>query len=354
MVQFKRFSHLARAAVLPLLVAFAFWPVTDNVRATAVSSPDDQAKSDGAAGEKKAESKKEDSTKTQEDGGPEYVRIRRDKRNLATALETSVVTFSDSKKYPGATVDLIGAIHLGEASYYEELNTLFDTYDSLLFEAVMPEEAVEKDLRPGHGRAGRKELSDEEEWSEAKIGMAAISVLQLGMKDALGLEFQLAAIDYAKSNFVHADMTAEEFEATMKKRGESFSKMLAIEMSKAMTEQQKKNPIAMNLDLMLSALSSDRIYRVRRIAAVELAKAGEGEAFAGADGTSTIITERNLKALDVLRRELKAGHKRIGIFYGAGHLADMEKRMVSDFGFARTNESWLTAWHLRSEAPAGK
>lgn len=349
MFQFPRCCCSSRPS-LPILVAAVLLPTLSFL--STASSFDDKPKakpeSKAAKESRKDDNQKGDAAKSEQ----EYVRIRKDDRKLAAALETSVVTFSESNKYAGATVDLIGAIHLGEAQYYDQLNTLFDKYDALLFEAVMPEEAVKQDLRPGSGRAGSKELSDEQEWSEAKIGMAAISVLQLGMKDALGLEFQLAAIDYAKDNFVHADMTAEEFEATMAKRGESFSKMLAIEMSKAMTEQQKKNPLAMNLDMMLSALSSDRVYRIRRIAAVELAKAGEGEAFAGSDGTSTIITERNLKALEVLKKELKAGHKKIGIFYGAGHLADMEKRMVSDFGFKRTGESWLTAWKLREAAPA--
>ena len=51
----------------------------------------------------------------------------------------------------------------------------------------------------------------------------------------------------------------------------------------------------------------------------------------------------------MLKRELKAGKKKIGIFYGAGHLADMEERMVKDFGSERTDESWLVAWHLREE-----
>ena len=178
--------------------------------------------------------------------------------------------------------------------------------------------------------------------------MTAISVLQLGMKDALGMEFQLTGVDYTAENFVHADMTAEEFESSMSRRGESFSGMLLTEMGKSMAAQQEQNPIAMNLDLMLSALSSDRAYRIRRIAAVQLAKAGAGDAFAGFDGTSTIITERNKKCLDVMSREIKNGKKKIGIFYGAGHFADMEDRMIDEYGFQRTAEDWLIAWHLRA------
>lgn len=302
-----------------------------------------------AAADTTVESSSDSSDEEKSEPKLEYVRIRKNEKNLAVALETSVVSFAHSKQFSNATVDLIGAIHLGEADYYAALNKLFDKYDALLFEAVMPEEAVAEDLRPGSGGTGRRSLTDEEEWTEAKVGLTAISVLQLGMKDALGLRFQLSDINYSRGNFVHADMTSEEFEATMKRRGESFSQMLAREMAKAMAAQNEQNPLAMNLDLLLSALTSDRFYRVRRIAAAQLAKADEGQAFAGPDGTSTIITERNIKALAVLRHELGKGRQKIGIFYGAGHLADMEQRLLKEFGFQRTGESWLTAWKLRGE-----
>lgn len=283
---------------------------------------------------------------------PEYVRIRRNDRRLAVALETSVITFtSASPDYPEATVDLIGAIHLGEPEYYQKLNELFKSYEVLLFEAVMPEKAVREGWRPGgsgSSGSGRKVLSDEQEWSDAKVGMAAIGVLQLGMKEALGMEFQLNGIDYTPDNFVHADMTAEEFESSMSKRGESFAGMLLKEMGKSMTAQQEQNPIAMNIDMMLSALSADRSFRIRRIAAAQIAKAGESEIFAGSDGTSTIITERNKKCLDVLQQQLRDGRRKIGIFYGAGHFSDMEKRLVEEHGFERAGEDWIVAWHLRA------
>lgn len=281
---------------------------------------------------------------------PEYIRIRRNDRRSAVALETSIIHFANSSKYPGISVDLIGAIHLGEAQYYEALNKQFKEYDVLLFEAVMPKEAVRRGFRPGGGQGSGRRFNDEEEWTEAKVGLTAISALQLGMKDALGLEFQLSAINYMAPNFVHADMTQEDFEATMAKRGESFSQLLVQEMGKAALQQQKINPLAQQLDLMISLLATDRKYRMRRIAAIELAKASTGDAFAGADGSSTIITERNKKALAVLKQQLQRSQKRIGVFYGAGHFADMEERIVSDFGFQRESEEWLVAWRLRAPA----
>jgi hypothetical protein len=286
-------------------------------------------------------------TSANENNERQYIRIARNEDNFAALLQTSVIRFADSKQFPGRMVDLVGAIHLGEAGYYEELNRRFVEYDALLYEAVIPEEALRRGLRPGSHGSGR-ELSDDEAWTESKVGLAAISAVQIGMKDVLGLEFQLAGVDYRPDNFIHADMTQEEMEESMAKRGESFSEMLAREMAKATLKQQERNPIAMNLDLILSMLSSDRQYRVRRFAAVEMVKASTGDVFATSDGTSTIITERNIKALKVLRRELqKAGNRRIGLFYGAGHFADMEQRMVEKLGFRRVSEHWLTAWELR-------
>jgi len=277
----------------------------------------------------------------------QYIRIQRNERKLANTMQTSVIRFGKSKQFPGKVVDLIGAVHLGEESYYDELNRRFTKYDSLLYEAVIPEDALRSGMRPGGSGPGRR-LSDDEAWTESKVGLATISALQVGMKDVLGLEFQLAAVDYRPAHFVHADMTQEEMERSMARRGESFSEMLAREMLKATLKQQSRNPMAMNLDVMLSLLASDRQFRVRRIAALEMVNASDGDVFADSDGTSTIITERNIKALKVLRRELKKNNNReLGLFYGAGHFADMEQRMVDEFGFERVSEEWITAWQLR-------
>jgi len=64
---------------------------------------------------------------------------------------------------------------------------------------------------------------------------------------------------------------------------------------------------------------------------------------------STIITERNKKALQVLARELRAGKSQVAIFFGAGHLPDMEARLLRDFKMHRASEQWLRAWMLTSD-----
>ena len=67
--------------------------------------------------------------------------------------------------------------------------------------------------------------------------------------------------------------------------------------------------------------------------------------FEGKDG-STIIDHRNGKCMEILDREIKAGKKNLAIFYGAGHLPDMQRRLMSDFKMKRAGQYWLEAWSL--------
>jgi hypothetical protein len=73
----------------------------------------------------------------------------------------------------------------------------------------------------------------------------------------------------------------------------------------------------------------------------------------GPDG-STILTERNKVALKVLADQLKTDKRRLAIFYGAGHLPDMEKRLIGDFKLKRGDQTWLSAWDLTGSASASK
>ena len=61
-----------------------------------------------------------------EEGSVQYLRVRRDKDQEPTALETSITRFV-GKNNAGADVfvDLVGAVHVGEKDYYEQLNELF-------------------------------------------------------------------------------------------------------------------------------------------------------------------------------------------------------------------------------------
>jgi hypothetical protein len=299
-------------------------------RATADPGGDDKgpaAAKEAAPKEKVQPDAKENEPKSK------FLRLRRDDKGEPVALETAVVRYvpADDTR-DGLAVDLVGAVHVGEKGYYEELNRLFTAYDALLYELVAPEGTrIPKD--------GRREG-----------GGNPVSALQLGMKSMLELEFQLERVDYSKENFVHADMSPEEFSKSMSERGESFLQMFFRMMAQGMAAQNKNVEGTSDVELLFALFAKDRAFRLKRTLAGQFENMeGALSAFNGPDG-STIITERNRKAFEVLASQIKAGKKKIGVFYGAGHLSDMEQRLFKDFNLKRGDEKWLTAWSLERAA----
>jgi hypothetical protein len=62
-------------------------------------------------------------------------------------------------------------------------------------------------------------------------------------------------------------------------------------------------------------------------------------------GSTVLVGERNRVALEVMDRQITAGKKRLAVFYGAAHLADMEERLIKK-GFKPVKTEWLKAWTL--------
>ena len=60
---------------------------------------------------------------------------------------------------------------------------------------------------------------------------------------------------------------------------------------------------------------------------------------------AVIIQERNRVVLDDLKAELRASRPQgsISIFYGAGHMADLEKQLQSELKYRPRQAVWLTA-----------
>ena len=273
---------------------------------------------------------------------PKFVRVRRDDKGQPLAMETAIVRYIPAgADREGVVVDLIGAIHVGDKAYYDELNKLFESYDVLLYELVAPEGT----RVPKEGRDGP---------STHPVG-----AMQDGMSAILGLKHQLDSIDYTKANFIHADMSPEEFAKSMEQRGESFMQMFFRMMGQGMAQQAAKGDKAGNSDLalLMALFSKDRATKLKMIFADQFEDLeGQLAAFDGPDG-STIITERNRRAFEVLDKQLKDGKKKIGVFYGAGHLPDMERRLEKDFALKRDSQNWLVAWELqksKAEAAAPK
>jgi hypothetical protein len=259
-----------------------------------------------------------------------FLRLTKDEKQRPVALEAAIVRFAAKDRRGGATVDLVAAVHVAEKSYYEQINREFEKYDVVLYELVAPEGTKIP-------KGGRKGSSN------------PVSMLQTGMKNLLELDFQLDDVDYTRKNLVHADMSPEQFSKSMKDRGESFWDLFARMMGYAIAKQSQNPGGTSDAQLLMALFDKDRALALKRIMAEQFEDLeGSMAALEGPKG-STIITQRNKAALEVLQKQIAAGKKKIAIFYGAGHMPDFQKRLRDEFGLTPVSTRWLVAWDLKDK-----
>ncbi len=264
----------------------------------------------------------------------DYVRYVGDDK--AGKLETVVV----SMKKGDVKLDLIGAVHIADKSYYAELTELFKGYEHLLFELVDGQSL--KDEVEGK----KHEPSDK----EADPAFAFLRGMMTSLSSYFKFQYQTDGINYHTANFVHADVSLEQFQQLQDEKGESFFTLFqkAIRAQVAIGSDKNAEPKGSQLLLALLGDSSGlKVAMARSLASADaLLDAIEGE-----DGT-VILSERNKVALGVFQKEVAAGKKNLGIFYGAAHLPDMEARLVK-MGYERTGEKWITAWDVKPRIQPG-
>jgi hypothetical protein len=296
--------------------------------APAATKPTDEKASD-----KKTPEQREAERQAAKKAAEKFLRIVRDKAGEPTSMQTSIVSYKpkgDDRK--GLVVDLIGAVHVGDGDYYDKLNKAFKEYDVVLYELVAPEGTKIP-------KGGRTEGSGH-----------PVGAIQVALKDILDLEFQLEKVDYTPKNFVHADMSPEEFSKTMEERGESFLQMFFKMMGASIAQQAgKKGGGSSDAEILFALFSPDRSFKLKRVMAQQFEDLGGTMSMIEGPKGSTIIGERNRKAFEVLKKEIAAGKKKIGVFYGAGHLPDMEKRLTADFQLHPGDVKWIDAWDLRQK-----
>jgi len=258
-----------------------------------------------------------------------FIRMTESADGQPLTLDTAVVSYQAGPT--GTRVDLVGAVHIGEPTYYEALNQLFEEYDVLLYELVAPEGTViEKD---------RRQASDN-----------PISFLQNATKNFLGMESQLEKIDYTKPNFIRADMTPDQMAEKMQDRGES---VLTLAMSALLDAMRKQNQAAkdpksavladgdMNIMEMLQSPKKAKLMMAKQFAGTESIDLALGGSL-----NQLLVVDRNTEALKILKQQMEQGHQKIGVFYGAAHLPDLEQRLLNDFGLEKKETRWVQAWDL--------
>lgn len=256
----------------------------------------------------------------------EFIRVEEDAK--AARLQTGITRYEKD----GTVVDLIGAVHIGDKAYYEDLNKRFAGYEVLLFEMIGGE-----GIKPGDEPAPKVEDQEAPD---------PLAVIYDQAARALKLVGQVDHIDYHAENFLHADLTASEFSEKLEERGESLLKfMLKLDHSGT-----QPNPVKFILGAVFGRADLLKLSLIHTLGDAE-------DQISKLAGDNVIIGDRNIRCLEVLARELGAGRKKVGIFYGAAHYPDMQQRLLEQ-GFTRTGHEWVTAWNVlkpikKPTVPAG-
>jgi len=264
---------------------------------------------------------------------PDYIRFRQDA--TSTRLESAIRTVTLPS---GQRVDLIGAVHIADDAYYQELNRRFGAYDSVLFELVGDPKGLTA--------------------PSAVTSSSAVSIIQQTAGQYLKLRFQLDAVDYTRKNMVHADATAEEFDRMQKERGESmltlFGRAMQAQMAADMTGSANAST-ANGLDtfgLIRILMSRDSAAEFKKALAKVLAQTESLTAAMEGENGSAILSGRNevvgRKIKDVLANKKQ---RRIAVFYGCAHMPGIETSLVKDMKAKAAGEEWLAAWTMPKTLP---
>jgi hypothetical protein len=257
-----------------------------------------------------------------------FARISKNGYGRPAALQLAIVTYAPQQGAEEYSVDLVSAIHIGDAAYYQDLNERFRGYDALLYELVIPAD-------PGDPQT-------------ADSGAGFISRAQIGMKNMLGLTFQLEEIDYGAANFVHADLTSDMLAERMADRGESLY-VYFWRIIFASLDEYARDPLGLkDWRLLSNTLAADHDDALKIAIAYEMVDASRADDILGGEEGSAVIAGRNEHAVAVLREQLDAGAKRIGIFYGVAHMADFEERLTSELGLSKVRIEWVDAWRFKA------
>ena len=258
----------------------------------------------------------------------EFVRIAVDAQDRPLALQLAITSYVPRNGDSRIQIDLVGAIHIGDKEYYQDLNRRFESYDAMLYELIAPKDTVIGDRDPEN--------------------QSVISSAQVAMKNMLALSFQLDEVNYGASNFVHADLSPTELSDSMDERGESLY-VYFWRLFYASFDEYAKDPLGLqNMSMFSAMLTADSDNAFKTMLAYEMTDLEKASEILGDDSQSAVIGARNQRAIDVLKTQLASGDKRIAIFYGVAHMPDMEERLLQQLDLVYLDTAWVDAWRLNT------
>lgn len=279
-----------------------------------------------------------------------YLRVQRTAEGAAT-LEIAARSFRPASRR-GPVVWLVGATHLGSRDYYFSLQRFLERQEVVLFEGVGADGAP----FPRGGGSGDS--------------------IQKALANALGLQYQLEAMDYTRPHFRHSDLSLEQLRrllagaqvadgATGKASGGESGATVApapgeVEFRQLMQVMQGTGLLGGLARLGVALMgSSARLQAAAKLAFIELLGQTEGK-LPELDGVSpglqrlaqVLIEERNRRVLSDLEEVLglQPAPASVALFYGTGHMVHLEEHLRNRLGSRPFQELWFGAFGVDPRA----
>jgi hypothetical protein len=294
-----------------------------------------------------------------------YVRVREPSPGVVQ-LEIAARRFTPHRGH-GPALWLTGASHLGDAAYYRALQQHLDARTLVLFEGVGGADAK-------RGPALRQERDSAV--TAPHDAPANQSSLQSQLAKSLGLEFQLEAIDYGRAHFRNSDLTVVELRdlmahapppvagvpAAAAAAGAATSARAEASRSfeQLMSVMQGESFLGRLMNLGLRWLGTQPRYQaLAKFTLVEMINGVQGDfESVGAlppamrELLRVLIEERNQRVLSDLRRELPrlGPADSVSIFFGAGHMRDLEVRLRRELRYEVRDEVWFPVMTVNASA----
>jgi len=283
-----------------------------------------------------------------------YTRIVNPDTNVIQ-LQIAIRKFVPERRR-GPAIWLVGTSHIGEPGYYHTVQDYLDARTVVLYEGINANAHKRRLSQPG---VVQTNLAPK---ASAHSGTNEGFSMQSELAHSLGLVFQLDAIDYDRTNFVNSDLSVLQIQRLMigdpdaapaapgekGRSSPSFDALLQVMDGSSFIGGLVK----LAVQFIGSSPDLQAITRLMFIDAIGNLK-GDFSEMRGLPPDmkhliKVLIEARNQNVVDDLKEELKLVPRSgsIAVFYGTGHMDNMEKSIIRELKYCPDGDIWLTAFSV--------
>ena len=247
---------------------------------------------------------------------------------------------------------LVGVSHIGQSNYYAVLQKHLNAQTLVLFEGVGGPSGGD-----GEARAGGAPPADSTPPADASAAGGNASSLQSSMAAALGLVFQLEAIDYHRPNFRHCDLSVGQIRTLIAEQPPVPGEAGASQSFEGLLEMMQGGSWLDSLvQIGLRFIGANpKLQGLAKLALIDTLGEIQGDP-SRLEGLGpemkqlldVLLQKRNQKVMKELSKELDqlGRHDSIAVFFGTGHMPDLERRLRQELHYRPADELWFTAFSV--------